>query len=112
MEISRAEYTKLKDAALRIKEATIPELTDAEAGRWIKRIARKYDEAWVKVAKVKKMSEAQAIYERMTLAATSWIKTCVDTNAGVFTMKLSDTTIDGKPAGDWEIRVRKLNRTK
>jgi hypothetical protein len=108
VEISEAEYTKLKDAALRIKEATIPEMTDGEAGRWLKRVARKYDEAWEKVAKKKKMSEAQAMYERMTLAATSWIKTCVETNAGKFTMKLSDTTINGKPAGDWEIRVRKL----
>ena len=106
--IPQSEYDDLKDRALRIKEATIPELSDTEAGRWLKRIARRYDEAWVKVAKTKDMSEAQANYERMTLAATSWIGTCVETNAGSLTMKLSDTTIGGKPAGDWEIRVRQV----
>lgn len=107
--ISHSEYDKLLASALRIREASIPELSDEEAGRWLKKRAVSIEKAWKRIGHEDSWgAEDQIMVELAIRQAIQWVKMCIQEGPRArLRHTLENVTFSGRSEGDWEIIVRR-----
>lgn len=88
------------------EDTTFLQLTNEEAGSWLRWFAGKAYESW---AKQRETDEATNMrLGLLTLGVLQLVKNAHEMNAGQLTFKMDKVTLDGAEAGDWELKITAL----